>query len=146
MLVLDMFNVKQRHAAISQARFAMQASPQVFARLAEMPAVDIELALKLFFGKGTPAHVASDRGGVLLCRWFCPAWACQVQSWSKYCTHTERVIRIARQFSHLINSTVACLQTKTMRHIVGREGGRKAAVCHASVASGVCQAGQDAGR
>jgi len=96
MLVLDMFNVKQRHAAISQARFAMQASPQVFARLAKMPADEIELALKLFYGKGTLAHVASDSGGVLLCRWFFLSGMGMSGAEPEQVLYTNRVIRIAR--------------------------------------------------
>lgn len=51
MLVLDMFNVRQRHAAISQARFAMQADRATFAELATMPAEEIQLALELFNAK-----------------------------------------------------------------------------------------------
>eukprot|EP00878_Enallax_costatus_P013761 GHUV01014392.1.p1 GENE.GHUV01014392.1~~GHUV01014392.1.p1 ORF type:complete len:934 (+),score=171.54 GHUV01014392.1:683-3484(+) len=47
-LVLDMFNVRQRHAILRSAHTVMNSNPTLFRELAEMPEEEIKVALELF--------------------------------------------------------------------------------------------------
>ena len=48
MLVLDLFNIRQRHAVLRGAWVCMQSQPAVFQELASMPVEEIRMAMELF--------------------------------------------------------------------------------------------------